>query len=112
MHHATRIVTRTRRRRQRGFSLIEIIVVLMLLAVLVTAAGVTLTQGLGTAKIRASGRDLVAALRYTRGQAIVTRKEQVFELDVEKRAYTAPGKKPVELPGKMEMALLTAAQEQ
>jgi general secretion pathway protein H len=100
------------RRRQAGFSLIEIVVVVMLIGLVLTVGAVTLTQGLGSAKIRAASRDLVAALRYTRGQAIVTRKEQVLELDVEKRAYVAPGKQAVELPGDMELALLTAAQEQ
>lgn len=95
----------------RGFTLLEIIVVLMLIALVITVASVSVSKGLGGARIRAAAGDLVAALRYTRGQAIVSRSEQALELDVEKRAYVAPKRKPVELPGKMEMRLLTASRE-
>lgn len=96
---------------QRGFTLIEIIAVLMLIALVITVASVSVTQGIGGARIRAAAGDLVSALRYTRGQAIVTRSEKTLELDVETRTYLAPKKTPVVLPGKMEMRLLTASQE-
>ncbi len=99
-------------RRARGFTLIELIVVLMLVALVITVAAVSLTRGLSGAKVRAAGQDLVAALRYTRAQAIVTHKQQALELDVEKRSYTAPKRKEVQLPKDMELRLLTAAEEQ
>lgn len=97
--------------RARGFTLIEIMVVLMLIALVVTLTAVSLGQGLSGSRVRAASRDLVAALRYTRGQAIVSQSEQVLELDLEKFTYTAPKRKPVELPKDMELRLLTAAQE-
>lgn len=99
-------------RRAHGFTLIELLVVLALIALVVTITAISMTQGLAGAKVRSAGRDLVAALRYTRGQAIVTQSEQVLELDVEKRVYIAPKRKPVTLPGDMELRLLTARQEQ
>jgi general secretion pathway protein H len=99
------------RPRARGFTLIEVIMVLMLAALVITVAAVSLTRGLGTAKVRAAGQDLVAALRYTRAQAIVTRKQQSLELDVEQRSYVAPRRDPVQLPKDMELRLLTAAEE-
>lgn len=99
-------------RSSRGFTLIEVMAVLILVAIVITVAAVSLTRGLTGAKVRAAGQDLVAALRYTRAQAIVTRKQQVMELDVEKRTYVAPKRKLVELPKDMEMRLLTAAEEQ
>ncbi len=97
--------------RARGFTLIEIMVVLMLIALVVTLTAVSLGQGLSGSRVRAASRDLVAALRYTRGQAIVSQSEQVLELDLEHFTYTAPKRKPVELPKDMELRLLTAAQE-
>ncbi len=100
------------RARHRGFTLIEVIAVLMLIALVLTVASVSVTRGLASARVRAAAGDLIAALRYTRGQAIVTRKEQALELDVEKRAYLAPKKQETVLPGKMEMRLLTAQSEQ
>lgn len=98
-------------RGQRGFTLIEIIVVLMLIALVVTIASVSVGQGLTGARVRSASRDLVAALRYTRGQAIVSQSEQVLELDLEHFTYTAPKRNPVELPKDMELRLLTAQQE-
>jgi general secretion pathway protein H len=110
-----RVVTHTRRvpRRVavRGFTLVEIMVVLMLVALLVTVAAVSLGQGLSGTKVRAASRDLVAALRYTRGQAIVSQSEQVLEVDLENFTYTAPKRDAVELPKDMELRLLTAQQE-
>lgn len=86
-------------------------VVLMLIALVVTLTAVSLGQGLSSSRVRAASRDLVAALRYTRGQAIVSQSEQVLELDLEHFTYTAPKRKPVALPKDMELRLLTAAQE-
>ena len=98
--------------RARGFTLIEMLAVLMLVALVLTVASVSVSQGLSGAKVRSAGRDLVAALRYTRGQAIVGNTEQVLELDVERRTYKAPKRPEVELPKDMELKLLTAAMEQ
>ena len=98
--------------RTRGFTLIEIVLVLSLMAIAVTAVSVSIARSLGGAEIRAAGRDMVAALRYTRGQAIVTRTEQAFEVDVANMTYTAPGRAAVELPDAFEVRMVTAAREQ
>ncbi len=95
----------------RGFTLIEVVLVLLLVGVVVGVAAVSLTDGLAGARVRAAGRDLVAALRYTRAQAIVTRKQQALELDVEERSYSAPRRDRVQLPKDMELRLFTAAEE-
>ena len=54
---------------------------------------------------------MVAALRYTRTQAILTKSEQVFTVDLEAKAYEAPGREPVVLPEGIELQLTTAASE-
>ena len=97
---------------KRGFTLLEIIVVFLLIAIIIGVTAISVTQGMGSAKIRAASKDLMAALRYTRGQAIVSGQEQRLIVDVEKRTYQAPKKSLVELPKNMEMRLLTAAEEQ
>ncbi|HVF35771.1 MAG TPA: GspH/FimT family protein [Candidatus Saccharimonadia bacterium] len=98
--------------RQRAFTLIEIIAVVALLALAASTVVFFVSRSLSTQQIRGAGRDLVAALRYTRGQAIVKREEQALELDVERRVYRAPNKPETELPKDMTMKLLTAAEEQ
>ncbi|HET9049999.1 MAG TPA: GspH/FimT family pseudopilin [Chiayiivirga sp.] len=95
----------------RGFTLVEIIAVMALIALAMTLVAVTVGDGLSGARVKAASRDLVAALRYTRGQAIVNRESQALAIDVEGRRYRAPGKKWVELPKHMEMKLETARSE-
>jgi len=87
-------------------------VVLVIVAIMATVVGVSISRSLTGAEIRAASRDLMAAMRYTRGQAILTRSEQTLEVDAEKRQYQAPGREPVTLPEGMDVTLLTARTEQ
>ena len=96
----------------RGFTLIELIAVVVLLAIVLAIASLSLSKSLNSAKVRAASKDLVAALRYTRGQAIVKGKPQVLVLDLDQNSYVAPGKKPVILPKDMVLRLTTAETEQ
>ena len=70
----------------------------VLLAIVLAIASLSLSKSLSSAKVRAASKDLVAALRYTRGQAIVKGKPQVLVMDLEQNSYVAPGKKPVSCP--------------
>ncbi len=90
----------------------ELIAVIVLLAIATAVVTVSFSKSLASAKVRGASRDLVAALRYTRGQAIVKGKPQVLVLDLDKNSYVAPGKKPVELPKDMVLRLTTAETEQ
>lgn len=97
--------------RHRGFTLVEILAVVALIALAVTLVSVSVGGGLAGARVKGASRDLVAALRYTRGQAIVKREQQALSIDVEQRRYRAPGKRWVELPKDMTMKLFTARSE-
>lgn len=70
------------------------------------------SKSMSNAKVRAASRDLVAALRYTRGQAIAKGKQAALDLDMQNNTYQAPGKPLVKLPKEMHMTLLTAETEQ
>jgi general secretion pathway protein H len=94
-----------------GFSLIELVAVLALSVIVVSAMAFSLSRGLASTKVKSASRDLAAALRYTRGQAILQREERALEVDVEARTYSAPGKATVKLPEDMRMVLRTARQE-
>lgn len=95
----------------RGFSLLELLVVLVIVGLMATLVGVSISRSLSAAEVRSASRDLMAAMRYTRGQAILKRSEQTLAVDVEKRQYQAPGRGVVELPEGMDMRLLTARTE-
>jgi general secretion pathway protein H len=94
-----------------GFTLMEIMVVLGLVALLVAVGVGGLSKSVESAKIRGAARDLAAALRYTRGQALASGRQQAFELDLEKRSYQAPNKPAVALPESMSLKFLTAEEE-
>lgn len=98
-------------RLSRGFTLVELMAVIVLLAIALTAVTFSFSKSLQSAKIRGASRDLVAALRYTRGQAIVKSKQEVLLLDLDNNSYTAPGKGAVKLPKGMNLRLTTAETE-
>jgi general secretion pathway protein H len=100
------------RDRAQGFTLIELIAVIVLLAIVLSVVTFSFSKSLHSARIRGASRDLVAALRYTRGQAIVKGQQEVLLLNVDTNSYTAPGKGAVKLPEDMTLRLTTAEQEQ
>ncbi|HEY0178511.1 MAG TPA: GspH/FimT family pseudopilin [Dokdonella sp.] len=95
----------------RGFTLIELMAVIVLLAIALTTVTFSFSKSLQSARIRGASRDLVAALRYTRGQAIVKGQQEVLTLDLNNNSYQAPGKGAVSLPKGMRLGLTTAETE-
>ena len=100
------------RARQNGFTLVEMVAVVVLIAILLSIVSLGFTKSLNNAKVQAASRDLVAALRYTRGQAIVRGQQTALDIDLQNNTYQAPGKAVVQLPREMRMTLLTADSEQ
>ena len=98
--------------RRRGFTLLEMMAVLMLMGLVAGSVAFSLGSNLKGVKTRAAVRDLTAAMRYTRGQAIVKHEQRSLEIDVDARTYQAPGRALVSLPDGLDMKLLTAASEQ
>ena len=98
--------------RQRGFTLIELVAVVVLIGIALSVVSLSFSKSMNSAKIQAASRDLVAALRYTRGRAIVTGKQTALDLDIQSNTYQAPGKPIVKLPKDMQMVLYTADSEQ
>lgn len=98
--------------RRRGFTFVEMLAVLTLIALVAGVAAGLIGANLGSAKTRAAVRDLTAALRQTRGLAIVNGEARSLEIDVDARTYQVPGKSAVQLPEELSMKLLTAAAEQ
>ena len=102
---------RSRRGRQAGFSLVEVIAVLVVVALLFTLVGGSVYRNLDSVKIRRVSNDIVAAMRYTRGQAIVTHEEQFLEIDIERRSFKAADRATQELPEGVDITLRTAAMD-
>jgi general secretion pathway protein H len=96
---------------QRGFTLVEVLVVMAIMALVLGLVATSLSRSISGAEARESGRKMVAALRYTRTQAILKKSEQVFTVNLAERSYAAPGRPQVSLPEGVELQLTTAASE-
>lgn len=96
----------------RGFSLIELMVVVVLIAATTALAASVMTAGLPGQQLRGAARELAAQLRYTRAQAIVTSKPQVFLLNANTREWTAPNRRHGTLPDVVKIVATVARIEQ
>ncbi len=94
--------------RATGFSLVELLVVLVMAGLLISLVGGSVIRNLDGVKVRRASKDLMTALRYTRGQAVVSRAEKTLDVNVEEKSYQAPGRDPVKLPDGVDVTLKTA----
>ncbi len=94
-----------------GFSLVEVMVVMVMLALVASVVAMNVSRSLKNAQVRAVSRDLVAAMKYTRGQAIAKGKPKQITFDLRQKSYQTPGKRPVKIPENMELGLYTADSE-
>lgn len=97
--------------RQTGFTLLEVIVVMVMIAVLMGFFASGMTKSLKKAKIRAVSKNLVSAMRYTRGQAVVKHKEKTITFNVKDKTYKAPRKKLMQIPEGVDINVYTADSE-
>ena len=88
------------------------VAVIVLIGIAISVVSLSFSKSMSNARIQAASRDLVAALRYTRGQAIVKGQQTALDLDLQNNTYQAPGRALIKLPAEMHMTLLTADSEQ
>ena len=96
---------------KRGFTLVEMMVVLVIVALMMALVGTSISRNISGAEMRTAASKVAASLRYTRTQAILTKTEQVFLVDTEKRTYQAAEAEVKQLPEGMEVELNTARSE-
>jgi len=94
-----------------GFTLVELLVVLVIAALVLGMVGTSISRNISGAEMRTAASKVAASLRYTRTQAILTKSEQVFLVDTEKRTYQAGEREAEELPEGMNVELNTARSE-
>lgn len=96
----------------RGFTLLELIVVLFVVVLGFSVIGLNLSSGNDSTQIKAAARDIVSALRYARGQALMTRQETTVALDLSDNSYTVSGRdKLYQIPEAIDVTVVTAQTE-
>ena len=72
---------------QRGFTLIELTIVLLIMVLGFGVIGTNISSGNQSAQLKAVARDLASALRYARGQALISHKEVAVAINLAENSY-------------------------
>jgi general secretion pathway protein H len=95
----------------RGFTLLELVVVLIVMALVAVTAVPPLVGQLGSVQARTAAREVAAALRQTRSDAIGANVDLAFAVDADARTYAIEGRPPHRLPIELAISLFTAESE-
>ncbi len=78
---------------QKGFTLIELAVVLLIMVLGMSAVGISISSGNQSSQMKATIRDLGSALRYARGQALISGKEVSVDVNLANNSYRVSNRK-------------------
>lgn len=99
-------------KRQRGFTLLELLVVLVIGVLLVSLAPPLLSGLSGATELRGAARQLAAGLRSARNEAVSRQREATLTLDLEHRRFGVTGDpREIALPDGLAIHLYTAQAE-
>ena len=97
---------------QRGFTLLELVVVLFVVVLGFSVIGLNLSSGSDSTQLKAAARDIVSALRYARGQALITHQETTVAVHLGNNSYTVTGRdKLYRIPEAIDITVVTAQTE-
>lgn len=97
---------------QQGFTLLELLVVLSIMALGFAAISINLSSGNDTLTLKSAARDIASALRYARGQALISHQEATVAIDLSDNSYTVSGRdKTYEIPEAIDISVVTAQDE-
>lgn len=102
----------SKRMRQHGFTLLEILVALVIGVLLVALVPPLLSGMSGATELRGAARQLAAGLRSARNEAITRQHEAVLTLDLAQRRFGVSGDpREIKLPDGVALKLYTAQSE-
>lgn len=92
-------------KKNRGFTLIEILVVLVLMALILGVSAALLTNALSGAKHKAAAREIVATLKYAKHLAAAKNEKQIVQFDLDAGNYGIKGRRLSRIPEKTKIAV-------
>ena len=95
-----------------GFTLLEMLIVLVISSIVMAALIPNFGPAIARAQLYSATRDVASALRHTRGQAMLTGQDALFELNTEQHLYRVTGRPKVyKLPPEVQLGLITTTTE-
>jgi general secretion pathway protein H len=95
-----------------GFTLLELLVVLFIMILGFSIVGINLSSGEGSSAIKVAARDMVSALRYTRGQALMLHQEATMAINLSENNYTVNDRiQHYRIPKTISLTVVTAQSE-
>jgi general secretion pathway protein H len=93
----------------KGFTLLELMVVLFIMVLGFTVIGVNLSSGNNATEHQRTARDIVSALRYARGMALMSHKESTVTFNLNENSYTLNNRDKVYvIPETIKVSVVTA----
>ncbi|MGR8979522.1 MAG: GspH/FimT family pseudopilin [Gammaproteobacteria bacterium] len=97
---------------KQGFTLLELLIVLAIIVLGFSVVAFNVSAGKGVMEHKAAVRDIVSALRYARGQALMFHQEKTVSFDLAKNSYTVSGRdKEYTIPAAIDVTIVTAQSE-
>ncbi len=97
---------------QQGFTLLELLLVLFLVVLGFSVIGLNINSGNDATGHQSAARDLVSALRFAKGQALIAHEETTVLLNLNENTYTVSGRDKVfALPENIDLTVVTAQEE-
>ncbi len=96
----------------QGFTLIELTVVLLIMVLGFSAIGTNISSGNQSSQLKALSRDLASALRYARGQALISHNEVSVAINLAENTYKVSNRDKIyHFSDEIEVTLVIAQDE-
>jgi general secretion pathway protein H len=96
----------------KGFTLLEIMLVLFIVILGFAAIGLNISSGNDATKLQSAARDMVSALRFAKGQALISHEETTVAIDLNENTYTVSDRDKVyTIPDTIALTVVTAQEE-
>ncbi|MBL1265616.1 GspH/FimT family protein [Candidatus Methylomicrobium oryzae] len=98
--------------RSKGFTLLELLIVLVIIVLGFSVVALNMSSGAGTFEHKSAVRDVVSALRYARGQALMAHREMTVAFDLTANTYKLSGREEIyKIPDSIAVTVVTAQSE-
>jgi general secretion pathway protein H len=94
------------RKKNRGFTLLELIIVLLLIFIILGLASLYFSTFLASARLQATARDLSTTLKQARSLSKIHEGKQVVAFDLEGRSYGIEGRSLKKIPAGIDFKII------